>query len=122
MDAETHPFGDGDEVMVATEDKPVRFLLVSGQPIGEPVAWYGPIVVNTQEELCTALRSSRHDLPARAGDKHPQHWESGRVVDIEAGISYGWSQRKGRAQLPKHGTAQEEGGRHEREKDHDACR
>ena len=48
-------YGDGDEVIVTTEDKPVRFLLVSGQPIGEPVAWYGPIVMNTQEELRIAF-------------------------------------------------------------------
>jgi redox-sensitive bicupin YhaK (pirin superfamily) len=33
----------------------VRFLFVSGKPLGEPVAWYGPIVMNTQEELKTAF-------------------------------------------------------------------
>jgi quercetin 2,3-dioxygenase len=44
-------FTDGDQLAVATEDDPVRFLLVSGKPIGEPVAWYGPIVMNTQAEL-----------------------------------------------------------------------
>jgi quercetin 2,3-dioxygenase len=48
-------FGDGDQVMVSTEDEPVRFLLISGMPIGEPVAWYGPIVMNTQEELRVAF-------------------------------------------------------------------
>jgi len=48
-------FDDGDQVMVSTEDEPVRFLLVSGMPIGEPVAWYGPIVMNTQEELRVAF-------------------------------------------------------------------
>jgi len=48
-------FRDGDEVLVYTQEKPVRFLLVSGKPIGEPVAWYGPIVMNTQEELKTAF-------------------------------------------------------------------
>jgi hypothetical protein len=48
-------FGDGDEVVVTTESDPVRFLLVSGKPIGEPVAWYGPIVMNTQDELRIAF-------------------------------------------------------------------
>lgn len=48
-------FGDGDEVYVSTEDHSARFLLVSGKPIGEPVAWYGPIVMNTQEELQVAF-------------------------------------------------------------------
>jgi hypothetical protein len=48
-------FDDGDEVVITTSEKPVRFLLVSGKPIKEPVAWYGPIVMNTQEELRTAF-------------------------------------------------------------------
>jgi quercetin 2,3-dioxygenase len=48
-------FGDGDVVEITTHDQPVRFLLVSGQPIGEPIAWYGPIVMNTQEELQRAF-------------------------------------------------------------------
>ena len=48
-------FGDGDQVMVSTEGDPVRFLLISGKPIGEPVAWYGPIVMNTKEELRIAF-------------------------------------------------------------------
>ncbi|MGP8282411.1 MAG: pirin family protein [Desulfomonilaceae bacterium] len=48
-------FGDGDQVMVSTEGDAVRFLLISGRPIGEPVAWYGPIVMNTQDELRIAF-------------------------------------------------------------------
>ncbi|HUO77788.1 MAG TPA: pirin family protein [Thermodesulfovibrionales bacterium] len=45
----------GEEVVITTEHSQVRLLLVSGRPIGEPVAWYGPIVMNTQEELKTAF-------------------------------------------------------------------
>jgi quercetin 2,3-dioxygenase len=48
-------FEDGDEIMVSTENHPVRFLLVSGKPIGEPVAWGGPIVMNTRKELQIAF-------------------------------------------------------------------
>jgi len=48
-------YEDGDEVNVTAKEKPVRFLLISGKPLGEPVAWYGPIVMNTQEELKTAF-------------------------------------------------------------------
>ena len=48
-------FDDGDLVTVSTETDPVRFLLVSGKPIREPIAWHGPIVMNTQEELRIAF-------------------------------------------------------------------
>jgi redox-sensitive bicupin YhaK (pirin superfamily) len=48
-------FDEGDEVVVSTEEKPIRFLLISGKPLGEPVAWYGPIVMNTKEELRVAF-------------------------------------------------------------------
>lgn len=46
---------NGDAVQVTTTDASVRFLLVSGKPLNEPVAWYGPIVMNTQEELRIAF-------------------------------------------------------------------
>jgi redox-sensitive bicupin YhaK (pirin superfamily) len=48
-------YDDGEEVVISTEEKPVRFLFVSGKPIKEPVAWQGPIVMNTQEELRVAF-------------------------------------------------------------------
>ncbi len=44
-------FGAGDEVTVQAGEAGIRFLLVSGKPLEEPVAWYGPIVMNTEEEL-----------------------------------------------------------------------
>ena len=48
-------FGDGDKITVFTEGHHIRFLLISGKPINEPVAWYGPIVMNTQDELRVAF-------------------------------------------------------------------
>ncbi len=48
-------FDAGDEIQVTTGDDGVRFLLVSGRPIKEPVAWYGPIVMNTRSGLKTAI-------------------------------------------------------------------
>ena len=65
--ADTHPpteadnrslilFDPGDEVCVQAGEDGIRFLLVSGQPLEEPVAWYGPIVMNTQEQLQQAFR------------------------------------------------------------------
>ena len=49
-------FDSGDEVVVQTGEQGVRFLLVSGAPLAEPVAWRGPIVMNTQEEIRQAFR------------------------------------------------------------------
>ena len=48
-------FGRGDEVTVQAGEEGIRFLLVSGKPIEEPVAWYGPIVMNTRDELRQAI-------------------------------------------------------------------
>jgi len=53
-------FDRGDEVVVQAGDEGIRFLLVSGRPIEEPVAWYGPIVMNTREELQRAFDELRN--------------------------------------------------------------
>jgi len=53
-------FGTGDEVTVQAGENGIRFLLVSGAPIAEPVAWHGPIVMNTGEELQQAMRELRN--------------------------------------------------------------
>jgi quercetin 2,3-dioxygenase len=48
-------FDSGDEVVVQAGDDGIRFLLISGKPLQEPIAWYGPIVMNTQEQLRQAF-------------------------------------------------------------------
>ncbi len=53
-------FGTGDEVTVQAGEEGVRFLLISGAPIQEPVAWHGPIVMNTQNELRRAMTELRN--------------------------------------------------------------
>jgi redox-sensitive bicupin YhaK (pirin superfamily) len=52
-------FDRGDEIAVQAGDEGIRFLLVSGRPLEEPVAWYGPIVMNTKEELQQAFTELR---------------------------------------------------------------
>jgi redox-sensitive bicupin YhaK (pirin superfamily) len=54
-------FDDGDEVHAHAYESPVRFLLVSGAPLGEPIARYGPFVMNTREEIEQALEDLRND-------------------------------------------------------------
>jgi redox-sensitive bicupin YhaK (pirin superfamily) len=61
-------FDRGDEVTVQAGGEGIRFLLVSGQPLEEPVAWYGPIVMNTQEQL----RQAFAELEAGTFLKQPQ--------------------------------------------------
>ncbi|CRL13265.1 pirin family protein [Phaeobacter italicus] len=61
-------FGTGDEITVQAGPEGVRFLLISGAPIEEPVAWHGPIVMNTREELNQAFRDLRNGTFIR-----PQH-------------------------------------------------
>ncbi|MCX5807233.1 MAG: pirin family protein [Proteobacteria bacterium] len=63
-------FDDGDQVDISTKAQKVRFLLISGKPIGEPVAWYGPIVMNTQEELQTAFDEYRAGTFIKHGFRH----------------------------------------------------
>ncbi|MCO6381590.1 MAG: pirin family protein [Vannielia sp.] len=53
-------FGSGDEVTVQAGEKGIRFLLISGAPIEEPVAWHGPIVMNRPEELQQAMADLRN--------------------------------------------------------------
>lgn len=48
-------FGKGKKISIASVLEPLRFLLISGKPLGEPVAWYGPIVMNTEKELELAI-------------------------------------------------------------------
>jgi hypothetical protein len=52
-------FDSGDEITVESGEEGIRFLLVSGKPLKEPIAWYGPIVMNTEEELREAARELR---------------------------------------------------------------
>ncbi|MBM3422650.1 MAG: pirin family protein [Chlorobi bacterium] len=52
-------FTDGESITVTTGEEPVRFLMVSGNPLGEPVAWHGPIVMNSRQELQTAFDELR---------------------------------------------------------------
>ena len=60
-------FDRGDEVVVQAGEQGIRFLLVSGKPLEEPVAWYGPIVMNTNEELRQAWSELREGTFIRTG-------------------------------------------------------
>ena len=60
-------FDSGDEVTVQAGEEGIRFLLVSGKPLREPVAWYGPIVMNTQAELRQAARELRDGTFIKSG-------------------------------------------------------
>lgn len=54
-------FGTGDEIEVQAGETGIRFLLVAGAPIREPIAWHGPIVMNTRQELMQAFEDLRND-------------------------------------------------------------
>lgn len=77
-------FADGQQVVLSTQIDQVRFLLVSGKPIGEPVALYGPIVMNTQEELQT---------PAGCTDQANDRRSAGAAI-IQARSSPTYSRRR----------------------------
>jgi redox-sensitive bicupin YhaK (pirin superfamily) len=69
-DAKNHSlvlFDQGDEIVVQAGPEGIRFLLVSGKPLKEPVAWYGPIVMNTQAQLTQAMT----ELQIGTFIKHP---------------------------------------------------
>lgn len=61
-------FGTGDEIVVEAGPEGLRFLLIAGAPIQEPVAWHGPIVMNTQEELQQAFADLRNNRFIRPTD------------------------------------------------------
>jgi redox-sensitive bicupin YhaK (pirin superfamily) len=68
-------FSDGDSVAVGAEKDPVRFLLISGKPLHEPVARYGPFVMNTQEEIRETLRDLRNGTFIREQpETDPESW------------------------------------------------
>ncbi len=60
-------FDTGDEVTVQAGEQGIRFLLVSGKPIEEPVAWHGPIVMNTREEIMQAMRELQNGTFIKSG-------------------------------------------------------
>ncbi len=64
-------FGGGDEIVAEAGPEGMRFLLVAGVPIREPVAWHGPIVMNTREELIQAFRELREGRFIREGAAEP---------------------------------------------------
>ncbi len=61
-------FDTGDEVTVQAGDEGIRFLLVSGKPIEEPVAWHGPIVMNTREEIMQAMQDLQNGTFIKSAD------------------------------------------------------
>ncbi len=60
-------FKDGDRVKIEALDQPLRFLLISGKPLHEPVAWWGPIVMNNRRELETAVQEFQNGTFVRRG-------------------------------------------------------
>lgn len=60
-------FGPGDQLSISTEAEEARFLLIAGKPLLEPIAWGGPIVMNTQEELQLAFREFQNGTFIKQG-------------------------------------------------------
>ena len=75
-------FEDGDEVKISTKEEGAQFLLISGRPLREPVAWRGPIVMNTQEELKIAFEEYergtflKHRIIDINNQSNERNWES----------------------------------------------
>ena len=55
-------FGTGNEIVIQAGPQGIRFLLIAGTPIQEPIAWHGPIVMNSQEEIQTAINDLRNNM------------------------------------------------------------
>ena len=62
-------FHQGDVVRVTTKNDPARFLLISGKPLHEPIAWWGPIVMNTREEIEQAVEEFQNGTFIRRGNQ-----------------------------------------------------
>jgi redox-sensitive bicupin YhaK (pirin superfamily) len=76
---------DGDRVEVRTGGRPVRFLFVSGQPLHEPVARYGPFVMNTRDEIQQALQDLRQGTFVKVQpETNTEDWYGSSMVDEEA--------------------------------------
>jgi redox-sensitive bicupin YhaK (pirin superfamily) len=79
-------FGDGDRVEVRTGEHPARFLLVSGNPLHEPIARYGPFVMNTRAEIEQALRDLRNGtFVAPQATTDPDIWYGSRSARADKG-------------------------------------
>ncbi len=65
----TAVLGDGEEVLLVSAPSGARFLLANGSPLKEPVAWGGPVVMNTREEVQTALREIGEDTYIKEAPK-----------------------------------------------------
>jgi redox-sensitive bicupin YhaK (pirin superfamily) len=64
-------FDSGDEVVAQAGDAGMRFLLVSGKPLQEPVAWYGPIVMNSEAELRQAIQDLNDGTFIKSSSSNP---------------------------------------------------